>query len=387
MASRKNSLPTADISKILGLSGQPRQTAREGQTDETAEKYAERFRRLINQWQSSEEASRQSLTTFTDWIIIDVLPRISPSTWRQYRSSVLFSIMDLAGDPMVDDCIHRLECLPSQAAGRSKSQRRMATQNAGAGKAPLPTGKIKQFPFVDILRLNSALANSRSRDALHLSRLLVMGRMLGLRPTEWFRAELLEPYTDEDGNVMSAAMRVRNAKNSNSRACGSHRFLDLTNFSEENLDCLRFTIRDLEIDAPTMKEWRRLYENCRKLLQRTCKALWPRRKRHYCLYSTRHGFSADAKMIYSPVETAALMGHASTRTASSHYGRHRVHAGKYGVPFALESELPLPSAGNMAQVREVPCGKAERQAHYDKQLWNVATYDQSNDAELRFYEP
>lgn len=56
-------------------------------------------------------------------------------------------------------------------------------------------------------------------------------------------------------------------------------------------------------------------------LYRAVRKAFPRRRPHITLYSYRHQFAADKKRVWGQAEVAALMGHASDRTAGMNYAR------------------------------------------------------------------
>lgn len=82
------------------------------------------------------------------------------------------------------------------------------------------------------------------------------------------------------------------------------------------------------------------------LLGALSRRLWPNRAKHFALYSCRREFIAQAKMVYSPVEVAALVGHSVDRTAQSHYGRVTKSSGGRDIT------LPTPDPDDVARVRE-----------------------------------
>jgi len=78
--------------------------------------------------------------------------------------------------------------------------------------------------------------------------------------------------------------------------------------------------------------FKQFYSRCRSRMYVTTRVLWPRRKQHITLYSSRHQFSANAKFLGLPLEEiAALMGHASIETAMAHYGRRSAGNGSMRV--------------------------------------------------------
>jgi hypothetical protein len=73
--------------------------------------------------------------------------------------------------------------------------------------------------------------------------------------------------------------------------------------------------------------------------------LWPRRTRHYTLYSSRHTLIAAAKQTFNSCEVAAIAGHGADATATRHYARPG--RGKRGPCMVL----PAPAEAQVASVR------------------------------------
>ncbi len=87
---------------------------------------------------------------------------------------------------------------------------------------------------------------------------------------------------------------------------------------------------------------------CRALQDRlrcVTRRLWPRHKMYPSLYTARHMFAAAVKGSYSTVEVAAMMGHASSATATQHYARPP--KGEKKMP---NVELPMPHLRDISRV-------------------------------------
>ena len=152
-----------------------------------------------------------------------------------------------------------------------------------------------------------------------------MGILTGLRPREWEGASL-----DEEGLVL----RVRNAKQTNGRANGTHRHLRLHRMTPDEQNAIRQMV-DL---VATSADFPLLYARVRKIIWRTAKRCWPRRTQRPSLYSARHQWAANAKRIYSKRVVAALAGHASVETAGIHYAR-RSRGESAHLPEPLEQDI------------------------------------------------
>jgi hypothetical protein len=82
------------------------------------------------------------------------------------------------------------------------------------------------------------------------------------------------------------------------------------------------------------------------VLYAACRRLWPRGDRSYPLYSARHQAQSNAKGGLPLADVSAILGHASTRTASRSYGRRTA---------AWDAEVrpapPGPAEDDVARVR------------------------------------
>jgi integrase len=225
---------------------------------------------------------------------------------------------------------------------------------------PLPkrTSALKK-KYVDEQRFTSYLASSTDGDNYNgIARtMMIAGIAFGLRPQEWFDTEI---KVDDDGRTR---LIVKNAKHTNNRAHGDHRtlwvdatvhqhslgaaaeliqllkdlsFIESERMKREGLD------GDDELATAKIKE--KIIRQSGAALRRTLIRL--KMKGAFTLYSARHQFAANGKAAgLSLIELAALMGHASTETASTHYGKRR--AGRSGVPFGVEADQ-----GDMERVIE-----------------------------------
>ena len=127
--------------------------------------------------------------------------------------------------------------------------------------------------------------------------------------------------------------------------------------------------------AALMISYTVLQKKLADVMHRMVRRTWPMLKKNYSLYSTRHEFAALAKLYYemndestSSLAVAALMGHASDVTASTHYARFN---GKKLPPdlIVAVARLPLASSIEMTTVRSRLMEKKKflktRKAHFD----------------------
>lgn len=137
--------------------------------------------------------------------------------------------------------------------------------------------------------------------------LLALGVDLGLRPVEYHSAV-----------IAGRSLRVLCAKNSNGRAIGEIRTLDLSGWSDRKLRALAEFLKTMRDEVARCGGWPRLYRRLAKALERACVAL---KLRKICFYSLRHQMISSAKQANLPIEEiAAIVGHKSTKSTGA-YGK------------------------------------------------------------------
>lgn len=139
---------------------------------------------------------------------------------------------------------------------------------------------------------------------------------------------------------------VENAKATNGRAHGPVRTLHWEELAPEIVHDILAWIRIAQDD-----HYDRRLNTIGRALWEITRELWPRRKKWPTLYSARHVAIAAWKAFYlhegqSPAERlealaiiAALSGHGSDETASTHYARPDAGSGKRPVPTADPAEV------------------------------------------------
>jgi hypothetical protein len=232
------------------------------------------------------------------------------STWRRYKAAAIYYLVVHAGH--AEDAIEAL--MEENSAGlKTRSHK-----TSGA--------KLKHFP-ASVLRKILVCATKRAARNNMYSELLkdyfLSTLLTGLRPSEWAGASISLHL--ETGRQI---LIVENCKNSNGRANGPFREIFIDNLSDDEISRLRRLIdahRNL-----TERELIRLGDGLESELRGIKKELISRRPDGECaqevrritLYSARHQFAADAKSTFpDPVLVSALLGHNSTRTAFTHYGK------------------------------------------------------------------
>ncbi|MGZ8222923.1 MAG: hypothetical protein ACXW1Z_19460 [Methylobacter sp.] len=252
--------------------------------------------------------------------LVKMQPFLSRSTWRQYRSAMIFYFEEYALDnaSTSTDLQSALELL-------------RRTDSSQCNKQALHTSakKKKKISEVEIEKLARYYLDNRSiRHGKATLAWLLSGVWTGLRPREWESAELV--INSSGGSELQVSeLRVMNAKTTNGRSHGETRTLCLSNMSVVELETIRLHLANVasalgknEMNSLESKGFKKFYRNCRDCLYQANRKLWPQRAKFISLYSARHQFSADAKKNgLSRTAIAALMGHASEETAGVHYGR------------------------------------------------------------------
>ena len=225
----------------------------------------------------------------------------------------------------------------------------------------------KRSKAVSPLALETVIAlarGSKSQYAPLLETWLLLGGEVGLRPHEWGQAELIFASPHELGDVEAALpassepdgdealvpyLRILNSKSTNGRGHGIYRHLNLSLLHADSVDAVgRFAA--LMTDVVNSGSYDLYYASCRKLLWRINKVIHGKSTKKWVqLYSPRHKFSSDAKKSLGSDGVAALMGHATTKTASEHYGRRTSANGSLG---------PRPVASEVIRVRQIRNSKA-----------------------------
>jgi hypothetical protein len=196
---------------------------------------------------------------------------------------------------------------------------------------------------------------------------LLLGAEIGLRPHEWGQAQLIFASPHELGDVEAGPdsgeppvdgallpyLRIRNAKATNGRSHGEFRHLNLSALQPAMVEMVG-EFSALMNEVVTSGNYALYYSACQKLLWRINTGIHSKNDRKWVqLYSPRHKFSSDAKKSLESGGVAALMGHATTKTASEHYGRRAHSTGSLG---------PRPVASEVIRVRKVRGYKARNAA-------------------------
>jgi hypothetical protein len=222
---------------------------------------------------------------------------LAPASARLYRSAIL-RLVPLSPDDK--ERLYRHTLRPTKKRGTSL--------------------RVRRFSISDTRALARELIVRQRKDAAIW---LLATVAVGLRPCEWSRARFEENL-----------LLVKNAKNSNGRSFGETRSLIVE--SDETRRIVALQLAQVA-KCPT---WRILHKSCCAAVHRAARALWPSRAKLPGIYTGRHVFCANAKLHFTKIEVAALMGHGSVESASRHYAPRWSGTGGRGVrPSSHDVEL------------------------------------------------
>ncbi len=281
--------------------------------------------------------------------------QITQATARVEKSAALFWIAEEA-QSLMDSGSHDF--------GRYESAYRdiltMSTRSLPKKSKNTSAKKLKAFPdeAVDIL-----METARTEKSPSLLRALLFIRAnlyVGLRPVEWFGANLIEyqhrnafgePKHRSDGTVeTSPALEVTNAKHSSIRGNGDKRTILLDTLNERQIQHLQQWIQlvnELKSEElmllPEAAINRKIYGSLQRAIRSVLSsAEW--NGEMPTIYSTRHQAVANARADgQTQQEIAALFGHSSTNTARRHYGKKYAGYSGRSMRAAPESILAVRS--------------------------------------------
>jgi hypothetical protein len=301
--------------------------------------YARRFGQL------RREAARTlskpvTSASFINWLIEVKRPTWSSSSWRQNRAAARFGLGL--------EKLRRPELTGQITAAIAQLE---STRPAPPDNPPLRTSqqKSKRIPPGDHDRICNAALASSSPNRQALVDLLVAGAVTGLRLAEWPSAQ----FGPSPEREFAWQLIVRNGKHDDVRAHGEFRTLRWTALGNEIVSSITAWIAVVQ-GAERDGTFSTLVNTLQALMRRLTMQLFPRRLKRPALYTGRHEAIArwkahyveSAKTVEERIEglatVAALAGHASDETATTHYGRpHRGEggSGRFPVPVADRAEV------------------------------------------------
>jgi hypothetical protein len=250
-----------------------------------------------------------------EWIVKHLAPELLNSSWRIIRSGLkLILDSQCARGKVTKEKSEELKTLMHQKCWKTKSEK------LSSGESLNSTSKRKKsITQEEYDRICEFINNPDKKQPLWGKPTLLWltcSMLTGLRPNEWTGTELVE----SDGKL---TLVVKNFKHDEIRAPGEFRVLDISGFSEGEVDVIRQHISM----ANVMREqgiWDKYYRGCSNLLGYVNSVIFGRKSKMIGLYTGRHQFTANLKASdMKPKERSALLGHSSTDTQVAHYGKRR----------------------------------------------------------------
>lgn len=280
----------------------------------TRTRYVTVFERLMKNAVLRHPDSKSVLIAIVDRVIDDLIsnkPTIRPSTFRQYKASVLHVLNEFSKQPTLSDVRKVLiqSAIDRLAAEASTGSLRKSNKTSAR--------KAKAFPARDAALVTRFLEHPGRRSVSAkptLSAMRILG-LLGARPVELasLRVATLGPGCAE--------VQIRNAKATNGRGLGEFRTIHFKGLTDQELAELQnwnATLAELGRKSTPQAAIKTLSRYFRDVVRRVL----GKRPKYPALYSLRHQFAADAKASgCPPEEVSGLMGHGSDVTAMRSYGR------------------------------------------------------------------
>lgn len=255
-------------------------------------------------------------TDFLDWLE-DLLPELKPPSRRQY----IAASKEMLGEQLKTFPANSVklkdqnESIVRALSMKSADYSTLIQNNTKPRRGKTSAQKAKRVDIEDIRLLRDATNGSRSKWLLPALLWLTVNIIVGLRPSEWRYAQIIEVEEKK-------LLRVNNSKTTNGRSFGYLRHIDITNFLKIEIEWLELQLRNVQQYAHSDNEWKRYYSAVRRVLYEITRSHLGNRRRYPTLYSSRHQFAANAKKDgLTKIEIAALMGHATDETTTQHYGK------------------------------------------------------------------
>jgi hypothetical protein len=299
----------------------------------TERDYLKRTRRIA---ETENKKAGRTLTPVE--LVRAVMQReLEPSSIRQVRAAMSFTMTEAA------------KLQPENAASLNTAIALLRTWRSQKDTAAEPqTSQCKQKSGVedDLSRICHAVLATTSEYAKPLVAALNSGTLTGLRFVEWPTAKF-GPSTVPGYNW---ELIVANGKYSNGRAHGEMRTLRWEFLPPHLVSQMKFWIAVAKA-AKAQGRYDTLNDTLGSLLHDVTQELFPRRLLRPTLSSVRHAATARFKQAYVTTATteeqklqglamvAALLGHASDATATTHYARADHGDSRFPVPVPDPAEV------------------------------------------------
>jgi len=252
------------------------------------------------------------------WIIEYYLKNWLNSTWRLYRASLNHELSLLLNRGEISPEMYQKtrELLEVKEGWRKRSEVKESELNTSSQRRKT----ISQEDYDAIRNYFSESNNTYGESTLYW---ITSAMLTGLRPLEWSDAE----WSAENPRMLV----VKNRKNTKGRSFGPERKLDLSTLSDDDIKLINVHMTLIKMWLSNGGSFEQYYKSCAKTLYRASLKIWDgRRSRKISLYTGRHQFTSNVKISGKKhEERAALLGHNTTQTSASHYGK--TNTGKSGV--------------------------------------------------------
>ncbi|WP_318493581.1 hypothetical protein [Photobacterium leiognathi] len=237
------------------------------------------------------------------WAANELSQSVRKSTWRKYRCSLREIVKLLLRYKSIDQHEYDRCCniLLNVTGGENKNLPKRTSSM-----------KAKSLTKKEWSELGDKIKKSKSKWSQMTILWIHCNMHTGMRPCESQNAVL------EDKKII-----ITNAKNTNGRSHGTLRTIPLNHLDNKTIHLINEHLR-ISNNMYENGEWENYYLNCRTLIHRLAKKLWPKKKKLPTLYTGRHQFAANNKASGNDlVSIAYLLGHISTKTSVNHYGRKK----------------------------------------------------------------
>ena len=276
---------------------------------DTEARYRTRYVGMARRLGREHGCQEASIDQVVDYVAArtTTLRRVS---FRQYRAAILQALRDLWDESAMTQ--ERIEALEGRLRDVRPSEEETTGRRKSRKSPRTSAGRARSLSESRAACLVTALYAEGSDEARAAAGILEHGCDLGLRPSEWFGAE-----------IVGRVLRCRSAKFSleNGRALAATRDIPLDDYDEGDVRLLTdhlATVRHVAEQAGTPElALRRMQGKLRKVRG-------PGWHDRICLYTGRHQYRANlAAAGVSRKEIAVRMGHASAATNGSHYASGR----------------------------------------------------------------
>lgn len=262
-----------------------------------------------------------------------------------------------------------------------KKVRALATNTLPKRTTRTSSPKLKALPK-DALEALSQYGAKTPR-AVNIGPLLAFlsaNLLVGLRPEEWFDANLLTYLNPtEHGESPCLGLRIRNSKTTHGRGNGTHREILLHGINTNELATVMHFLSIVDTHRaknPSLSKSdlaKTFYSPLGQTMRNAFNRMGYRKAATTpTLYSSRHQAVANAKFSgLADREIAAMFGHSSTSTAKSHYGKKLSGWAKTQFRPSPESVSKVPDRtpqDNIAHPKESTLRTAEEWIREQRQM-------------------